>query len=257
MPLSSQLSLSIELTRLLPAAGLATIAAGGAIIKMARDLRKSGSDIVVEEDVAAIFSQVIIAADFEAAFRSAITKVANFSTLENLLPVGLQSGPGPTVQRALKHPHYMPMVIQLSLLAAAHDLESLAEGLSEAMRLRTKDHVTGEEQPYVSSNSMKDLLKVCLEQTSGFQWSPLLMEVESKMDLPKYYWPRATIHPTDVDAADLYQALAVPILQASLDMLAAVQRLYEDSFMVIESCKGVSTMIVWAHHVLGLTVRIF
>jgi hypothetical protein len=102
MSLPSQLSLSIELTRLLPAASLATVAAGGAIIKMARDLRQSGSDIVVEEDVASIFSQAIISADFERNFRLAIAEVSAFSTLANLLPIGLQSGPGPTVQRALK-----------------------------------------------------------------------------------------------------------------------------------------------------------
>jgi hypothetical protein len=151
----------------------------------------------------------------------------------------------------------MPMVIQLSLLAATHDLESFAEGMSEALRLRTKDPVTGTELPYATSNDLKGLLRACQEQTSGFQWTPLIHEVEHDMDLPKFYlgWPRTTMTGPN-NASDLYQALPVPILQASLDMLGAVQRLYEDSFMVIDSCKGVSTMVVWAYYVLGLTVCI-
>ena len=53
MAFPSQFSISLELTRLLPL-GAVTEANGRALIQLARDLRKFGSDIVIEEDIAEV-----------------------------------------------------------------------------------------------------------------------------------------------------------------------------------------------------------
>jgi hypothetical protein len=111
MSFSNQFSLSVELTRLLPAAGVAAATAGAALMNTARYLRTSGSDIVVEEDVASISARNMIEPGLEHRFRGAVTEVGNFEILAKLLPITLRSGPGPTVQRALKYPHYLPIVI--------------------------------------------------------------------------------------------------------------------------------------------------
>jgi hypothetical protein len=60
MSFSNQFSLSIELTRLLPAAGVAAATAVAALMNTARSLRIFGSDIVVEDDVASIFARNMI-----------------------------------------------------------------------------------------------------------------------------------------------------------------------------------------------------
>ena len=48
--------------------------------------------------------------------------------------------------------------------------------------------------------------------------------------------------------------LPVSILQALLDALAAVQNLPEARLLRIRSIDGITTIVIWAHHVLGLTV---
>ena len=53
MAFPSQFSISLELTRLL-LLGAVTEADGRALIQLARDLRKFGSDIVIEEDLAEV-----------------------------------------------------------------------------------------------------------------------------------------------------------------------------------------------------------
>lgn len=48
--------------------------------------------------------------------------------------------------------------------------------------------------------------------------------------------------------------MSLVVLQATLDSFAAVQYLPANLFIHIESNFGISTIVVWAHHVLGLTV---
>jgi hypothetical protein len=250
MPWSNQFSLSLELAKALPLAGIATVGAGSALIRLARDLRASGSDIVIEEDLAAIFRQNRIDPNFEEQFRKDVVAATNLSMLEHLLPISLQSGPGPTVRRALKDPAYMPLVVQMSLLCAVHDVESLSEGLAEALRLRAVDSTHDFESAIASSSALRGTLQACADQTTGFNWTVLTQEVEAALHVPRWVADQGD----GGDIAHLYSALTVPILQACLDMLATVQRLYKDSILKIDSCHGCVTLVVWAHYVLGLTV---
>jgi hypothetical protein len=250
MPWSNQLSLSLELTKVLPLAGIAVVGAGGALIRLARDLRASGSDIVIEEDLAAVFRQNRIDPNFERKFRNDVVEATKISMLERLLPISLQSGPGPTVGRALKDPAYMPLVVQLSLLCAVHDIESLSEGLAEALRLRAECSTDDFQSGVASSNALKGTLQACADQTAGFNWADLVQGVQTALHIPRWVPDRG-----DGDnIAQHYSILTIPILQACLDMLAAVQRLYKDSILKIDSCHGCVTLVVWAHYVLGLTV---
>lgn len=178
-PLTSQFSLSLELSRVLPALEIASIAAGGALMKLARDLSASGSDIVIEG--ASI--QYLRANPAKMLF--AATKL---SSLEKMLPVSLLSGPGPTVMRALKDPAYMPLVVQLSLLCALHDMESLADALSEALRLRAAASGTvegAEPVAIASSSSLKGTLQACADQTASFNRESLIQQVQVALRVPR------------------------------------------------------------------------
>ena len=132
---------------------------------------------------------------------------------------------------------------------------SLAEGLSEALRLRTKEtpdsYAAG-----INPNILRGVLQACVDQTSSFLWHPYLESVKNRLQLLAYYPGGSNGTGRPDNTADLYQCLSVPVLQASLDMLAAVQQLYRDSLMVVEGDRIAITMLAWAHYVLGLTVLV-
>jgi hypothetical protein len=241
-------SLQVELTRFIPAALGAAATGFRAALDLARDLKNSGSDIVVEEDLAALFGRNLIEPEIAENFsKTILPKGARYSIFSESIPIVLWNGPSATVNRALKNKEYFPMVIQISLLTAAHDVESLADGLSEALRLRSK----GLDTKVPSSESLLGFLRACAEQTAAFDWLAYLDSVRQKLGLPYYVPDRRK-----ANIGNWFQMLTVPLLQASLDMLPSVQRLYEDSMMVIDGSIGSTTMVVWAHYVLGLSVKV-
>lgn len=95
-------------------------------MKPARELRASGSNIVIDGDLAPIFRQSRIDAKFEYQFRKDVTKGSRLSIFSNIFPMALLTGPGATVGGVLRDTDYLPFVIQASLLCAVHDIESLA-----------------------------------------------------------------------------------------------------------------------------------
>lgn len=132
---------------------------------------------------------------------------------------------------------------------------SLAEGLSEALRLRTKEtpdsYAAG-----INPKILRGVLQACVDQSSSFLWHPYLEGVKNRLQLLAYYPGGSNGTGRPDNTADLYQCLSVPVLQASLNMLAAVQQLCRDRLMVVEGDRSAITMVVWAHYVLGLTVLV-
>lgn len=95
-PLSNQFSLSLELTRVFPIAATAS----NAVMKMARSLQSSGSDIVTEEDLATIFGKCRISPQMATGFRKMVG-TCNSTSLNSALGFTLEAGPGPTVNSSL------------------------------------------------------------------------------------------------------------------------------------------------------------
>ena len=79
MSLNSQFSLALELSNVFPIRS-AVDSEINWLIQFARDLRKSGSDIVVEEDLAAVFGRGIINSEVEDKFRE-VVKIQTFLPL--------------------------------------------------------------------------------------------------------------------------------------------------------------------------------
>ncbi|KAI9766212.1 MAG: hypothetical protein M1835_007226 [Candelina submexicana] len=236
MPLSSQFSITVELTKLVP---LVPVLNAGfqAAVTIARDLRKSHSDFVVEEDLAVVLGKNRISAAFETRFRELI-KTSNVQQLAAYLDVVLESGAGPTVRRSLNDSRYFSTVLQLSLLAWTHEISSLATSLAEAFRRRGSPL---EIQDTPTRDGIEGSLQACREQTAAFCWYPIFSEVERKF---------ASHRPSLSDP----RRLPFEVLQGFLDFLFAVQTLPDDRLIHIITGRGYSTIVVWAHYALGLNV---
>ena len=244
MVFSTQFALSLELARLLPSIGRATNSAADAIMRRARDLRHSGSDIVVEEDLANVFGRCRISLTLSSSFKTVITEsTSNVPLVERIT---LQGGPGPTVIRALQEPPYFAMVVQLSLLVWTFHANYLATAIADALRVRSEGAPTSSVlQSSPDRGGILKVLNACESQTSAFNWNMMLDAVSRTLG----YNPGKA--PLDFPAF---------ILQGLLDMLPMVQTLPNDRMLHIQIPvgegldSGISTLVVWAHHVLDLTV---
>ena len=241
MPLSSQFSLSLELTKLIPCGPLATVVGRG-FLNLLRELQTSGSDLVTEEDLAAILGRNRIDPRFESTFRTAI-KHSAVHRVADIAELMIEAGAGPTVRRSLKEPVYFNTVLQLSLLTYTHELTSLSKGLAQALERRARDASQAEPPPRY--DALKGTLRACREQTSGFMWELFLAAVDEKIK-----------HIVVCETPAYTRAIPVPVLQALLDAFTAVQYLPEARLIHIGSSDGAATVVVWAHHVLGLTIVI-
>ena len=87
-------------------------------------------------------------------------------------------------------------------------------------------------------------LEACISQTGAFHWSDYVQRVESKI---RQSFPGYQYH-------EIFLALTPNLLLACMDYLYLVQSLPENRKMTVSSQKGVLTLIIWAHHILGLSV---
>ncbi|KAI4188152.1 MAG: hypothetical protein L6R41_002338 [Letrouitia leprolyta] len=241
--MGSQFSLSLELTKLIPFGSLVTTGSQ-AIVRLVRELQASGSDFITEQDLAEVFGRNRIEPRFESTFRTAV-KTSAVHKVADIAELVIESGAGPTVRRSLNEPAYFATVVQLSLLTWTHDLTDLAKALAKSFERRAEGATEYVALPRF--DAIKGTLRAYREQTSGFMWELILSAVETKL-----YG-----HITWTDGL-LYKMRPIPtiVLQALMDAFTAVQHLPENTLLRIKSTQGIPSIIVWAHHVLGLTVRV-
>ncbi|CAF9921584.1 hypothetical protein IMSHALPRED_005210 [Imshaugia aleurites] len=212
----------------------------------ARDLRHSGSDIVVEEDLANIFGRCRISLTLTSSFKTIVTKsTSNVPLLERIM---LQGGPGPTVIRAFHETPYFAMVVQLSLLVWTFHAPYLATAIADALRKRLEGAPSSSVlQASPDRQGILGVLYACESQTSAFNWNMLLNAVSTTLG-----------YKDDTAPIDFPPF----VLQGLFDMFPMVQTLPCDRFIHIQIPvgedldSGVSTLVVWAHHVLDLTVLV-
>ena len=249
MVFQNQFSLSLELTRLLPPIKWAADKTVDAIMTRARELSHSGSDIVVEEDLAQVFGRCRISDALTSSFKTIVTKsTSNVPIVEAIM---LQGGPGPTVIRAFQDSHYFSMVVQLSFLVWTFPANKLATAIADALRERSEGAPSSSGlQSTPGMMQILGVLRACESQTSAFNWNMMLNAVSTVLG---YGTGPA---PMDFPAF---------MLRGLLDMFPMVQTLPNDRFIHIQipvgrscqSCQsGTAALIVWAHHVLDLTVLV-
>lgn len=241
MAFTNQFSLSLELTKFIPVGPILN-SAGRGLAGLVRELQVSGSDIVTEQDLAGVFGRNRIEQLFASTFRTAV-KQSLIHKVSDLAELVIEAGAGPTVRRSLNEPAYFSTVVQLSLLSWTQSLTQLAKSLSIALERRAQGSTEYVDLP--SYDALKGTLRACREQTSGFMWELFFSAVDEQL--------------TGVfGSLERHERRPVPtaILQALLDSFTAVQHLPEHTLLRIRTVHGVSTVIIWAHHVLGLTVAV-
>ncbi|CAI6336553.1 unnamed protein product [Periconia digitata] len=249
--MNAQVQLAVELTRIFPVDRIID-SAYNSIINFARDLRKTGSDLLVEEELANIFGRGRINDELRDKFKAEVLKdnqVISFRSPDGSTSgLVLDSRPGPTLERALRKDDtraFLATVIQVSLLVWMHERETLATALSQCMEARHQAGVSGAtESPGIAA--IQGMFEACSSQAGTFPWSYYTHQIElciAQRD-PQY-------------RHDKYNTTLTPrLLLACIDYLYILQRLPEDRRMVVNSRQGFITLIVWGHYVLDLSVRV-
>ena len=258
MVLPAQFQLGLELTNLVNPMSQAMSALGSLAVMDA--IKKSGSDFITETKLANLIGRHRIDRVIEFHFREMVAK-SDQNVLSRYLDIILESGSGPTVQEALKNPALFSMVIQLSGLAFAHGIESLANAMVEAIEgIVHESHADVSIVPdYVS---LLGTIQACQQQTAAFRWAWLYEAAEEKIS--------KTLASPDSDSSkrlrseefkihekpEQARGLPVPVLQGLLMWLQSLQSLPEHRLLHVRCDTGFSTVVVWCHHILGLSVMI-
>jgi hypothetical protein len=248
LPVGAQLSL--ELTKIIPVRAIVTTTFQKAI-EFARSLQKTGSDILVEEDLAAIFGRGKIVRQLELRFRQAINVSIQPVPISPRNGIELTCGPGATVGRALKDNYYLATVIQLSFLSWFHEKSSLAGSLVDCIEKRIQMGVP-DANTHISYEGVLGTLDACAAETNRFAWDALASIVQGS-----FLNSTRTLFTEDTlirDPFDPFMSLAPHMLLGLMDSLYLVQSFPEDRFIILESPRGAVLVVIWAHFLLGLSV---
>lgn len=261
--MDASFQLGFELTNALNPLGQAVSALKS--LGLIEAIKKSGSDAITEVRLASIIGRHRIDEAIEIHFREAVSKSGQ-STISRYIDIVLEAGGGPTVQEALKNPALFSMVIQLSALAFSHQDESLANALVEATeRIAQRSKRDADIGPdYVS---ILGTVRACRQQTASFHWATLYEAVERKIESALTKDEERRLESTTSDkrrekdnvpntelASVTNRRLPFKILESLLVGILSLQSLEEHSVLHIKSDSGISTIVVWCHHVLGIGV---
>jgi hypothetical protein len=245
-----QLQLAVELTNIF-SIGRFVDAAFSSVLNLARNLRKSGSDFLVEEELTDIFGRGRVNRQMQDQFRTAILKEGSTLGIQRtdgtVNGIVLDSQPGPTLQRALSEPTrvYLSTVIQISLLTWLHGRQSLATCISECMEARNRAGAPGASQGS-GVEAIHSMLDACSSQSAAFSWSMYVRKIEERV---------AKSYPGFAHQQD-FTTLTPKLLLACMDYLYIIQQLPEDRRLVIDNHMGFVTIVIWSHYCLDLEVVI-
>ncbi len=173
-------------------------------------------------------------------FRTVIARNASTKLCEGIT---LEAGPGPTTLRALSKNQtpYFSMVIQCSLLASVLEKSSLAAALKNIFEKQAEDAPLDQPpRPNPSEDGLFGVLQACSEQTALFNWSNLLFAVAKTLG----------------ELEGVHEKIPAVVFRGLATTLPLVQHFPEERMLHIECGEGVCLIVVWAHHVLGLSVTV-
>ena len=262
--MNAQFQLGFELTNILNPANQAVSAISSIAIVDA--VRKAGSDGLTELKLASFLGKNRIVSILEAHFRQAVAK-SERNLVSRYIEIVLESGAGPTVQNALKDTALFSMIVQMSLLCSVHEHQPFANAMVEAIERIVRDF-KGNPQAIPDYPSLLGTMRVIQRETVAFQWSALFDSVERTI---RDRLTRANSHrkppakkrkPNKPSLLNLEResikdrGLSFPILQALLLALDSLQHFPQERQIFIECGTGISTLVVWCFHVLGLSVKV-
>ena len=261
--MDASFQLGLELTNALNPLGQALSALNS--LGLIEAIKKSGSDAITEVRLASFIGRHRIDEAIKIHFREAVAKSGQ-STISRYIDIVLEVGAGPTVQQALKNPALFSMVIQLSALAFSHEDESLANAIVEATE-RIVQKLSRNTELVPDYVSLLGTVRACRQQTASFHWATLYEAVERKLmsALTKDQERRLDSTNSDMQrqkdivretdfASVTNRRLPFTVLESLLIGLLSLQSLEEHKILHIKSDSGISTIVVWCHHVLGIGV---
>jgi hypothetical protein len=163
--------LSLELTNII--GPVAKSALRLASLGTLQDINRSGSDGLTELRLASLLGQNRVAEYMRENFRNIVAQSRQHSFPGLLEAVGqlvLEAGAGLTDRQAITKPNpaWLSMVIQVSMLAFAHEAQSLAQAVT-AVTVEGRRDGSGESAlDYVSALGV---INACQEQTAEFHWA--------------------------------------------------------------------------------------
>ncbi|MCJ1324259.1 hypothetical protein MMC10_000921 [Thelotrema lepadinum] len=219
------------------------------LIDFARDLRKTNSDIFVEEELADILGRARIDANIQEVFRKDVLQSTRIIPLGDS-PIVLSVGAGPTLNRALseKDPKYLSTVIQLSFLSRFYNISTLAMLLSRGLDKRSGQ--------IIGSSSISGVLEACTSQTSITIWDSYVHAAERKLRQTAIDHGRDMASIPAIFKGSSVRGMSASTILAGLDYFTLVQTLPDDRKIIAKISHGIVAMIVWAHYLLGLTVHV-
>lgn len=243
--------LNIELTQLIPVRDLLG-QVSESLIQLMREFKKTGSDLVVENDLANVFGRAVIEPAFESLFKNEVLSSKTISPLHPDTKLSLEYGPGPTLDHAAhsKDKAYLSSVIQLSLLVAFHQQFDLASAIAQCMTQRHEARYPGSRAGPDQVGIQGTLAAIC-EQTTGFPWSDWSERVESRI-----YQNHVAYQALGLAWRAQLHCLPPPLLLASMDHLCTIQRFPGRYIMLVRGYGGSIVLVVWAHYLCGLNVRV-
>ena len=259
MVLPAQFQLGLELTNVVNPISQAMSAVGS--LALIDAIKRSGSDFITETKLASLLGRHRIDPVIKFHFQEMVAKSGQ-SVISRYLDIILESGSGPTVQEALKNPALISMVIQLSALAFAHEDESLANAIVEAMESIVKESNAdvGIVPDYVS---LLGTIRACQQQTAAFRWAILYEAAEAKIRkaLACRHNSRDEMVTSDHSEGNFpdsvkYRSLPLSVLQGLILWLRSLQSFPEHRLLHLRCDTGISTIVVWCHHILGLSLTI-
>ena len=262
--MDAQFQLGLELTNLLNPL-TSTLSALGSLA-LVKAIKKAGSDALTEIELASFLGRNRIDSSIEFHFRQVVSR-SEQKALSRYLDIIIDSGAGPTVQNALRNPELLSMIIQISMLCSVHESTTLAQAIIEAIEANLK-HLRADLGKVPDYPSLCGTLRVCKQETADFQWGSLFDAVEQRIDSTllndgpnkrrknniRSRGNNRTIGSNSYCIRD--RTLPFPVLQVLLLSLHTLQHFPDERILVVHCTSGISTIIVWCYHVLGLNVKL-
>ena len=156
----------------------------------------------------------------------------------------------PTLQ--VDNAPYLSTVLQLSLLAWVHRKTSLAQAIVQTMEERMEGAPPdASARALPSQENIAGVIRACEDQTSAFDWDRLLHAVARTLNLDDY-----TDDQVRLELIEAQEPITPTVFGFLIEMFPIVQSLLEDRLINIEIATGQCVLVVWAYHVLGLTVLV-
>lgn len=262
--MNAQFQLGLELANILTPL-TSTITALGSLA-VARAIKQSRSDALTELELASFLGRNRIDASLQYHFRKIVGNSSQ-TLLSRYLDIALDGGAGPTVQNSVQNPELFSMVIQLSFLCSVHEETTLAQAVVDAIE-RNLEKLKADLRRVPHYPSLCGTLRVCKQETASFQWYHLFDAVERKIASSWKEGNTGRRRTSNVggsadSGSDILnrtsiaiRTLPFPVLQILLLSLHTLQHFPEERLLNIECASGISTVITWCYHVLGLNVKL-